>query len=178
MPPHLPPQGCSPDEVQTAYGLKPLYQAGLNGSGETIVITDAYGSATITQDAAAFSVFYGLAPINLQIVKAPGISNNPHGVARGWDVETTLDVAWSHAIAPGANIVLVLATDHSSLDEAINYAVVHHLGNTISNSWSSLEGFGNPAQFGRVNRILQMPAPHAIYLHFASGATGPARLVR
>src|SRR5260370_4401203 len=168
MPPHLPPQGYSPDEVQTAYGLKPLYQAGLNGSGETIVITDAYGSATITQDAAAFSVIYGLAPINLQIVKAPGISNNPHGVARGWDVETTLDVEWSHAIAPGANIVLVLATDHSSLDEAINYAVVHHLGNTISNSWSSIEGLGNPAQFIRVNRILEMAAAQGIDVNFAT----------
>jgi len=169
---HLPPQGYSPDEVQTAYNLKPLYASGLNGSGETIVITDAYGSATIAFDAFVFSIVYGLPPINLQIVKAPGISNNPHGVARGWDVETTLDVEWAHAIAPGANIALVLATDHASLDEAINYAVVHHLGNTISNSWSSLEGFGNPAQFGRVNRILQMAAAQGIDVNFASGDNG------
>ncbi len=49
---HLPPQGYSPDEVQTAYKLKPLHAAGLNGTGETIVIVDAYGSATIAQDAA------------------------------------------------------------------------------------------------------------------------------
>jgi hypothetical protein len=30
---------------------------------------------------------------------------------RNWDLETTLDIEWSHAIAPGANIALVLATD-------------------------------------------------------------------
>jgi subtilase family serine protease len=169
---HLPPQGYSPDEIQTAYNLKPLYRAGLDGTGETIVITDAFGSATIAQDAAAFSAIYGLPPINLRIVKAPGISNNPFGVARGWDGETTLDVEWAHAIAPGANIVLVLATDRASLDEAINYAVVHHLGNTISNSWSSREGFGNPAQFNRVNRILQMAAAQGIDVNFASGDDG------
>jgi subtilase family serine protease len=169
---HLPPQGYSPDEIQTAYNLKPLYQAGLDGTGETIVIVDAFGSATIQRDAAAFSTIYGLPPINLQIVKAPGISNNPAGVALGWDGETTLDVEWAHAIAPGAKIALVLATDRASLDEAINYAVVHHLGNTISNSWASLEGFGNPAQFGRVNRILQMAAAQGIDVNFASGDSG------
>ena len=169
---HLPPQGYSPDEIQTAYNLKPLYAAGLNGSGETIVITDAFGSATIAQDAAVFSEIYGLPPINLQIVKAPGISNNPHGPAIGWDGETTLDVEWAHAIAPGANIVLVLATDRASLDEAINYAVVHHLGNTISNSWSSVEALGNPAQFIRVNRILEMAAAQGIDVNFASGDFG------
>jgi subtilase family serine protease len=171
-PGHLPPQGYSPDEIQTAYNLKPLYQAGLDGTGETIVIIDAFGSATIAQDAAAFSTIYGLPPINLQIVKAPGISNNPHGTALGWDGETTLDVEWAHAIAPGAKIALLVATDRASLDEAINYAVVHHLGNTISNSWSSREGFGNPAQFNRVNRILQMAAAQGIDVNFASGDNG------
>jgi len=173
---HLPPQGYSPDEIQTAYNLKPLYASGLNGAGETIVITDAYGSPTIAEDAAVFSAIYGLPPIDLEIVKAPGISSNPHGVARGWDGETTLDVEWAHAIAPGAKIALLLATDRASLDEAINYAVVHHLGNTISNSWSTIEGFGNPAQYGRVNRILQMAAAQGIDVNFATGDFGDESL--
>jgi Predicted protease len=169
---HLPPQGYSPSEVRTAYGLNALYQAGLDGTGETIVITDAYGSRTIAQDAALFSAVYNLPPVDLTIVKAPGISHNPHGVARTWDVETTLDVEWTHAIAPGAKIALVLATDHASLDEAINYAVIHKLGNTISNSWSTVEGLGNPAQFNRVNRILQMAAAQGIDVNFSSGDFG------
>jgi subtilase family serine protease len=172
---HLPPQGYSPDEIQAAYNLKPLYETGLDGTGETIVITDAYGSATIAEDAEVFSQIYGLpdlTPSNFQIVKAPGISHNPHGPARNWTIETSLDVEWAHAIAPGANIALVLATDHSSLDEAINYAVVHHLGNTISNSWSTIEGLGNPAQFIRVNRILEMAAAQGIDVNFATGDFG------
>ena len=172
---HLPPCGYQPSEMQTAYILSPLYQQGLDGSGETVVITDAYGSDTIAQDAEVFSQIYGLPDItsqNFSIVRAPGISNNPHGVQRGWDGETTLDVEWVHAIAPGAKIALVLATDHASLDEAINYAVVHHLGNTISNSWSSIEGFGNPRTLDRVNRILEMAAAQGIDVNFASGDRG------
>jgi subtilase family serine protease len=133
---HWPPQGYSPSEVRTAYGLNAVYAAGYDGTGETIVITDAFGSSTITDDAALFSLIYGLPPVDLTIVKAPGTSNNPHGPALGWDFETSLDVEWAHAIAPGAKIALVLATDRTSLDEAINYAVIHHLGNTISNSWA------------------------------------------
>jgi subtilase family serine protease len=168
---HFPPCGYQPSEMQTAYGLLPLYAAGLDGTGETIVITDAYGSDTIATDAQAFAQIYKL-PLNLQIAKAPGLNNNPHGVQRNWQFETTLDVEWAHAMAPGANIVLVLATDRASLDEAINYAVVHHLGNTISNSWSSLEGFGNPAQFDRVNRILEMAAAQGMDVNFATGDFG------
>jgi len=170
---HLPPQGYSPDEMQTAYNMKPLYQAGWDGTGETIVIVDAYGSPTIAQDAEVFSQVYGLpdiTPSNFQIVKAVGLSNNPHG--SGWDTETTLDVEWAHAMAPGAKIALVVATNRGSLDEAINLAVVHHLGNTISNSWSSVEGFGNPAQYIRVNRILQMAAAQGIDVNFSTGDAG------
>jgi subtilase family serine protease len=161
--------------MQTAYNLSPLYQQGLDGSGETVVIVDAYGSATIAQDAELFSQFYGLPDItsqNFSVVKAPGLVNNPKGVQRGWDVETTLDVEWVHAMAPGAIIALVVATDRASLDEAINYAVVHHLGNTISNSWSSIEGFGNPRTLDRVNRILEMAAAQGIDVNFASGDRG------
>ncbi len=144
---HLPPQGYS-------------------------VIVDAYGSATIAQDAAVFAQLYDLPPINLQIVKAPGLVHNPHGPPRNWAIETTLDVEWAHAVAPGANIALLLATDRASLDEAINYAVIHHLGNTISNSWSSIEGLGNPAQLNRVERILQMAAAQGIDVNFATGDFG------
>ena len=172
---HLPSCGYQPSDLQTAYNMKPLYAQGLDGSGETVVIVDAYGSATIEQDAELFSQVYHLpdiTPSNLQIPKAGGLVNNPHGVARNWAIETTLDVEWVHALAPKANIALVLATDHSSLDEAINYAVLHHLGNTISNSWSSIEIFGNPATHDRVNRILQMAAAKGIDVNFASGDFG------
>ena len=167
-----PPQGYSPSEVRTAYGLNAVYMAGFDGTGETVVITDAFGSATLAQDVAAFSRTYNLPPVNLTILKGQGLPNNPHGPAGMWDVETTLDVEWVHAIAPGAKIVLVLATDRSSLDEAINYAVIHRLGNTISNSWDTVEGLGNPAQFNRTNRILQMAAAQGIDVNFASGDSG------
>jgi len=172
---HLPPCGYSPAEIHTAYNMTPLYQAGWDGTGETIVITDAYGSATIAQDAEVFSKVYGLpdlTPANFQIIKGKGLSNNPHGVQRNWQFETTLDVEWAHAMAPGAKIALVVATDRASLDEAINLAVVQHLGNTISNSWGRIELFGNLATKIRTERTLQMAAAQGIDVNFATGDSG------
>jgi subtilase family serine protease len=172
---HLAPCGYQPAELQTAYGLNLLFEAGLDGSGETIVIVDAYGSDTIAGDADVFSQIYGLPRItseNFQIVKAPGLVNNPKGPARNWTIETTLDVEWAQAMAPGAKIALVTATDRGSLNEAVNLAVVRHLGNTISNSWSTIEGLGNPAQFNRMERILQQAAAKGINMNFASGDRG------
>jgi subtilase family serine protease len=46
------------------------------------------------------------------------------------------------------------------------------LGNTISNSWSRPEGLGNPAQFNRVNRILEMAAAQGMDVNFATGDFG------
>jgi subtilase family serine protease len=167
---HLAPCGFGPADVRAAYGMDALHAAGLDGTGQTIVITDGYGSPTIERDAAVFSQFFGLPPVDLTIVKAPGLDHNPGSAV--WAGEVTLDVEWAHVMAPGAKIALVVAPARSSLDEAINYAVVHHLGNTISNSWATLEGFGNPAQLRRVERILQMAAAQGIDVNFSSGDDG------
>ena len=177
---HLPSCGYQPSEVRTAYNFNPLYQAGLDGTGETVVITDAFGSSTIQADAELFSEVYGLPDLNstnFQILRAPGAVNHPPTRRfvnpSGWADEITLDVEWVHAMAPGAKIVLVIGPNNGSdLDEAVNYAVVHHLGNTISNSWSGLEGFGNPAQFNRDNRILEAAAVQGIDVNFSSGDFG------
>jgi subtilase family serine protease len=173
---HLPPCGYQPSEVQMAYNMMPLYNAGLTGEGQTIVITDAYGSSTLQLDAEVFSQLYGLpdlTPDNFQVMRAPGVTNNPHGVQRNWQIETTLDVEWAHAIAPGAKIVVVLGpTDHNDLDEAVNWAVLHHLGNTISNSWNTPEAIGAGAHVVAMEKILQMAAAQGVDVNFASGDSG------
>lgn len=178
---HIAPCGYSPAELQTAYNLTPLYNSNLAGQGQTIVITDAFGDPTIQQDAEVFSQIYGLPDLtsaNFQIYRAPGAVNNPvdngHiGPGAGWTGEITLDVEWAHAMAPLAKIALVIGPNNGNdLDEAINYAVVHHLGNTISNSWSSVEGFGNPARLDRDNRILEQAAAEGIDVNFSSGDSG------
>lgn len=177
---HLAPCGYQPSELHIAYGMNALYQQGLDGAGQTVVITDAFGDANIQSDANIFAQIYGLPPLdssNFQIVSAPGTLNFPgnryFGSPAGWVDEITLDVEWVHAMAPGAKIVLVVSPNNGSdLDEAVNFAVVHHYGNTISNSWSGIEGLGNPARFNRDNRILEEAAVQGIDVNFSSGDSG------
>jgi subtilase family serine protease len=144
-PPNKPPCGYDAVEMQTAYGLGPLYKKGLDGTGQTIVIVDANGSPSIVADVNLFSQLNGLpllTPSNFKIVTPVGpvacaIVNGKCSA----DVETMLDVEWAHSIAPGANIVLVLSPDlgFSNIDLANLYAIENQLGNVISNSFGISE---------------------------------------
>jgi subtilase family serine protease len=98
----------TPLQYRTAYDLNPLYHEGITGAGRTIVIVDSFGSPTIAHDAATFDAQFGLAPLNLTIDKFGAVpAFDPADPAMvGWAQETTLDVEYTHAIAPGAKIVL------------------------------------------------------------------------
>ena len=145
--PNLPPCGYDAAELQTAYGLNPLYAKGLDGTGQTIMIVDAFGSNTILADANLFSTLNGLpalTPSNFAIFTPNGSATctSTNGcIAGNWQFETTLDVEWAHAIAPGANIVLVLAADNSftNLDVANIFAIENGFGNVLSNSFGISE---------------------------------------
>lgn len=140
-PPNLAPCGYDSAEMQHAYGLNSLYNHGLNGAGQTIVIVDAYGSNTIVDDANLFSSLNGLPQLTSSnfTVYTPGgpVNCAADCIAGNWQFETTLDVEWAHSIAPGANIALVLApsASFSDLDAANFFAIENQLGNVISNSF-------------------------------------------
>ena len=139
----------SPQEMRTAYNVTPLINAGYTGKGQSIVIIDSFGSPTIQADLHTFDEAYGLPDPKLTVLSPLGTlpfdPNNSDMV--GWAFETTLDVEWSHAIAPGANIVLM--TSPVSETEGMQglpqflylekYAVDHHLGKIISQSWGATE---------------------------------------
>jgi subtilase family serine protease len=98
----------SPVQYRTAYNLNPLYKGGITGAGRTIVIVDSFGSPTIANDLHVFDQQWGFPDPDLQVMKfgnvPPFDASDPTMV--GWAQETTLDVEYAHAIAPGAKIVL------------------------------------------------------------------------
>jgi subtilase family serine protease len=140
-----------PAQIRNAYDLNPLYAQGYDGRGRTIVIVDSFGSPTIRQDLHTFDQHYNLPdPPSLNIISPAGAPpafdpNNSDMV--GWAQETTLDVEWSHVVAPGANILLV--TTPVSETEGVqgfpeivlseNYVINHGLGDVISQSFGATE---------------------------------------
>jgi subtilase family serine protease len=170
----LPPCGYQPSELQTAYGLNQLYAAGLDGAGQTIVIVDAIGSPTIAQDAELFSQVYGLPDLTAANFHVYFPGGQPPTPDQGWATETSLDVEWAHAVAPHANIALVIAPtpNDSDLQAAILFAVQHHLGNVISNSYGEAESDEPAALLLTYNRINRLAAARGISVHFSSGDGG------
>ncbi len=177
--PNLPPCGYDAPQVDKAYGLTSLYKEKLDGTGQTIVIVDAYGSDTITSDANIFAEINGLPALtssNFAIYYPTG-PTNCGGNTCGWDVETSLDVEWSHSVAPGANIALVLALDNSNtnLDLAVLYAIDVQLGPVISNSYgieeAALATF-DPGELIVENNINETGAALGISVNFSSGDSG------
>lgn len=141
--PNLPSCGYDAANLQHAYGLDHLYNRNLDGTGQTVMIVDAFGSNTIVNDANLFSSLNSLPSLtssNFAIFtpNGPTTCTNTNGCIGGnWQFETTLDVEWAHAIAPGANIVLVLGADNSftNLDLANLFAIENGFGNVLSNSF-------------------------------------------
>ncbi|MFZ0089128.1 MAG: S53 family peptidase [Solirubrobacteraceae bacterium] len=136
-----------PIQYEKAYDMNPLYHAGLTGAGKTIVIVDSFGSPTIQSDLQTFDQAYGLPDPSLKIITPDGPVNQNDPAAPGWGVETSLDVEYAHAMAPGANILLVetpVAETEGTVGfpeivEAENYVINHHLGDVITQSFGATE---------------------------------------
>jgi len=142
----------APFQYHEAYNLAPLYKKGFDGKGETIVIVDSYGYQFIRSELAVFDKSFGLpAPPSFKIIQpvgpVPPFNPKKRPMMAGWAEETSLDVQYSHAMAPGANILLVEtpvaetlgATGFPQIVEAENYVVNHHLGTVISQSFGAGE---------------------------------------
>jgi subtilase family serine protease len=173
-----------PPQLQQAYDMKPLYHAGLTGAGKTIVIVDSFGSPTIQQDLAQFDSDYGLpAPPSFNIITPDGPVNQNDPAAFGWGVETSLDVEYSHAMAPGANILLVETpvaetegiTGFPEIIEAENYVINHHLGDVITQSFGATEQtFSSPLQLLSQRTAYFNALAHNVTVLASSGDTGAA----
>jgi subtilase family serine protease len=175
-----------PPQIEQAYNMKPLYRAGLNGAGKTIVIVDSYGSPTIQSDLQTFDQAYGLpAPPHFDIITPDGpvTQNENDPTTQGWGYETTLDVEYAHTMAPGANILLVETPVAETegivgipqMVEAENYVIDHHLGDVITQSWGATEQtFTSPQQLlGQRSAYLNALA-HDVSVLASSGDTGAA----
>src|SRR5438067_942873 len=107
--------GFTPDQLTHAYGLDAITfttSSGAtikgDGSGQTIALIEAYHNPTLVSDLHTFDRTYNLPDPALTVVNLGGPLSNA-----GWALEESLDVEWAHAIAPGANLVVVEAQSQS-----------------------------------------------------------------
>lgn len=168
----------TPQEIRKAYNIP----SSSTGAGQTIVIVDAYGSPTLQSDLRSFDATMGLPDPTLNVFYPGGSPTyNPlqNHDELSWAAETSLDVQWSHAIAPRATIDLVVGANSNGnvLNNAVQYAVDNHLGNVISLSFGFPEGVvsgnnGNNGQVSQMHSILAAARAAGITVLVSSGDFG------
>ena len=164
--------GYTPPSIQAAYNLTGLYNEGYDGTGQTIAIIDWCGSFSIQSDANKFSARFGLPKLtssNFAITYTA-----PSECIAADQVEINLDVEWAHAIAPGANINLVVPPSSSlqDVDEAEFDVANYGLGNVLSGSYESPEALTAATELDTENLISEIGAASGISFNFASGDDG------
>jgi hypothetical protein len=139
--------GLGPTDFATIYNVLPAWNAGFDGSGETIaVISD---SNINIQDARDFRSIFGLPPNDPVVIIPPG-GSDPGLQPNSDEIEAILDVEWSGAVAKNATIDLVTSKStvgHFGGDLAAQY-VIDFPNSTNTNSSTGLapilsESFGD-----------------------------------
>ncbi|MBO0690085.1 MAG: S53 family peptidase, partial [Candidatus Dormibacteraeota bacterium] len=127
-----PSQGYIPCDLANAYGLRNLPE---QGQGVTIGIPDAYDQPNLEADLHQFDATFGIPdPPSLNVIRQRPFN----GSDQGWQLETSMDVEYAHALAPKANIVVVLAPDAGSLWDSLP-ALVQNGADLVSMSWGAPE---------------------------------------
>jgi len=135
--------GYSPQDMRAAYGFTKL-PAWSTGTNEVIAIIDAYGSQTIQADLDAFCAKFKIpsCAVNVYYVNGNYPDYTPTADLTNWVGETTLDVEWAHAMAPDAQIDLVVAHDPSWLYTGVLWTTTFLQPNVVSMSWGGAESAG------------------------------------
>jgi subtilase family serine protease len=166
-------------QIEQAYGYSGLLSSGIDGSGKTIVIIDAFSSPTIAADLKDFDRDMGLPDPTFTITPVGDVPafdiDNP--TQFGWAGEISLDVQWAHAMAPGAAINLVEAASNSDADlfAATKYAVDHKLGDVISQSFGEAESCVDPALLSQEDALFAKAAKEGMTLFASTGDSGAAQ---
>jgi subtilase family serine protease len=169
-----------PAQIQNAYGYSGLLSSGVNGSGRTILIIDAYSNPYVAGDLAIQDSTFGLpAPPSYTAIAPQGVPafdpTDPNQV--GWAEEITLDVLWAHAMAPAASIVLVEAKSNQDADilAATKYAIDNNLGDVISQSFGEAETCVDPGLLAQEHALFQQAVDKGMTLFASSGDSGASQ---
>jgi subtilase family serine protease len=194
----------TPQAIQSAYNLGPLYAQGLDGRGVTIAVVDSYGSDTMAHDLHVFDTAFGVTPMcgeegvtcapgmprfsELHLNGSPATKEQPgkgtHQEDKSlWALEVALDVETAHAIAPMANILLVASNNAETLGvqgfgnmmKAEKYVIDNGLAQVISQSFGSAEdAFGSAASLENLRDAFKAAAAKGVTMLASSGDNGTA----
>ncbi len=149
----------TPEDYGTIYNIAPLYQSGIDGTGQSIAIVGE--SDVLLSDIRAFRTRYNFPPNDPKMIL---FGSDPG--SNGAQVEGNLDLEWAGAIAPKATINYVYGSDALT---AVAVAVSLNVAPIISISYGSCEVNWRPDYW---RAIAQQGNAQGITIFSASGDSG------
>jgi len=179
-------EDVTPFDFAAIYNVAPVWSSGVNGTGQTIAIVAT--SDVKQSDVSSFKSTFGLSaglnlitklahgsdPGNCKSTASPSSTNN-------WctlddQIENALDVEWAGAMAPGAQITLVVSGATSASDDTVfdsaQYAVQNNTAKILNVSYGLCELFLGTSGNTSYNNLWQSAASAGISVFVASGDAG------
>jgi subtilase family serine protease len=183
-------EDISPYDFATIYNILPLWNKGIDGTGQTIAIA---GTSDINQnDISTFRTFFGL-PTNIPANTPKIVHPNPNlpggddpGICTSTSttatctiddlIENSLDVEWAGSIAKNAQLVLVTAASQSSTDDTLydaeSFVVDNMTANILTVSYGECElGLGTAGN-AEYNALWEKAAAEGIAVFTSAGDSG------
>jgi uncharacterized protein (TIGR03437 family) len=159
----------APDDFATIYDVTPLYNAGINGTGQKIAIA---GQIEVNlSDIEQFRSMFNLPANDPQTVLVPG-SRSPGSDSKSGDLaESDLDLEWAGAVARNATIVFVYSTDVMT---SVQYAIDQNVAPVVSVSYGSCELETPPSEYNSFVSWAEQANAQGITWFAASGDNGGA----
>ena len=156
-----------PADFATIYNVQPLWDAGIDGSGQTIAVVAE--SNINPSDVQSFRSLFGL-PVNQPQIILNG--PDPGLIPGGAETEAVADVEWSGAVARNATIDLVISSQTettSGVDLSALYIVENNLGSVLSVRFGGCEPAMGATENAFINELWKQAAAQGITVAVSSG---------
>jgi hypothetical protein len=160
----------TPKDVATIYDVNPAYNAGYDGTGQSIAIVGQ--SAIVLSDIEHFQSAAGFTVRDPTQILVPNSGTST--IFSGDEAESDLDLEYSSTIAPGATIYFVYVGNNQnfSVFDSISYAVDHQTAPVISDSYGLCETALSSSEYSSLNDILAQAATQGQSVIAPSGDDG------
>jgi hypothetical protein len=160
-----------PTDFATIYNVLPLWNAGIDGRGETIAIIQE--SNINVSDVHNFRALFNL-PVNDPEVVLDG--PDP-GIDPGIEPEAVIDVTWSGAVAKGATIKMIVSSSTNTTEGialSAQYLADHNIASISSMSFGQCELHLGTAGNQFWNAVWEQAAAEGISAFVSAGDGGSA----
>ncbi|HMH12486.1 MAG TPA: S53 family peptidase [Edaphobacter sp.] len=162
----------TPADIETMYNLKPLTSNFFDGTGQELaVVGQSYVDTSTSSSVSTFQRYFDVVnQVNAVLVPGTGVK----AISPGDEGESEIDIEYSSAIAPKANIFLVYvgASQNYDVFDALAYTITENIAPVVSISYGLCEAALSQSELDQSNALFEEASAQGQTLVAASGDSG------